>query len=189
MAVAAILLCRWRESVSGWLRTRVGAVVPSCCGVIRRLRSFSDGLNTVKDARAFAELTLSSMAIWLITAFCYVATLYAYPALRDLNFSSAMLLMGFSMIGGLVQLPAVGGGAQLATIVAMVNILQLPRELAVSAGILLWLVCFHSVTPIGLIARRADVTLQTSGEKVRQDQAVTQEAQPLIDPCYQENAA
>ena len=164
--------------------------MPSCCGVIRRLRSFSDGLNTVRDARAFAELTLSSMAIWLITAFCYVATLYAYPALRDLNFSSAMLLMGFSMIGGLVQLPAVGGGAQLATIVAMVNILQLPRELAVSAGILLWLVCFHSVTPIGLlIARRADVSLQTSGEKVRQDQAVTQEAQPLIDPCYQENAA
>lgn len=89
-------------------------------------------------------------------------------------------------VGELVA--TVGGGAQLATIVAMVNILQLPRELAVSAGILLWLVCFHSVTPIGLIARRADVSLQTSGEKVRQDQAVTQEAQPLIDPCYQENA-
>jgi len=91
-------------------------------------------------------------------------------------------------VGELVA--TVGGGAQLATIVAMVNILQLPRELAVSAGILLWLVCFHSVTPIGLlIARRADVSLQSSGEKERQDQAVTQEAQPLIDPCYQENAA
>jgi hypothetical protein len=74
-----------------------------------------------------------------------------------------LLLMGFSMIGGLVQLPAVGGGAQLATIVAMVNLLGFPRELAVSAGILLWLVSFHAVTPIGLVlARRAHVSLSGS---------------------------
>jgi len=74
--------------------------------------------------------------------------------------------MGFSMIGGLAQLPAVGGGAQLATIVAMVDILGVPRELAVSAGILLWLVSFHAVTPIGLaIARRAHISLRKASNQ------------------------
>ena len=185
-AAAAIVMCRWRESLSEWLHQRVGSAVPASCGLIRKLRSFSDGLNTVKDARSFAELTFSSIAIWLITAFCYVATLHAYPALRHLTFSSAMLLMGFSMIGGLVQLPAVGGGAQLATIVAMVNILHLPRELSVSAGILLWLVCFHAITPIGLaIARRAHISLQAASDEGQQEHVLEE---VLSEPCCQENA-
>jgi len=72
------------------------------------------------------------------------------------------------MIGGLVQLPAVGGGAQLATIVAMVRILGIPRELAVSAGILLWLVSFHAVTPIGLVlAHRSRISLRNVSGEVR----------------------
>jgi hypothetical protein len=75
--------------------------------------------------------------------------------------------MGFSMVGGLAQLPAVGGGAQLATIVAMVDILGVSRELAVSAGLLLWLVSFHAVTPIGLaIARRAHISLRKASDQL-----------------------
>jgi hypothetical protein len=109
--------------------------------------------------------------------------------------------MGFSMIGGLVQLPAVGGGAQLATIVAMVDIVGLPRELAVSAGILLWLVSFHAVTPIGLVlARRAHVSLSHTTNEVQKVEApinLASTARPQehtipVDaisrnPCYQES--
>jgi uncharacterized membrane protein YbhN (UPF0104 family) len=159
MAVLAIAVCRARKRIFRWLENVVALRFPVSRRLLRRAEVFAEGLNTVKDKRSFIQLAAISIAIWVITAWSYVATLRAYPSLHA-SYSIALLLMGFSMIGGLVQLPAVGGGAQLATIVAMVNLLGFPRELAVSAGILLWLVSFHAVTPIGLVlARRAHVSL------------------------------
>ena len=163
MAVLAVAVCRARQRIFRWLEKVVALRFPASRRVLRRAEVFAEGLNTVKDTRSFLQLSLISIAIWVITAWSYVATLRAYPSMHHASYAVAMLLMGFSMIGGLVQLPAVGGGAQLATIVAMVDLLGFPREVAVSAGILLWLVSFHAVTPIGLVlARRAHISLSGS---------------------------
>jgi hypothetical protein len=59
--------------------------------------------------------------------------------------------MGFSILGSVIQLPAVGGGSQLATVAALVHVFHMPKELAVSCGISLWLVTFASIVPLGLI--------------------------------------
>ena len=72
-----------------------------------------------------------------------------------------LLLMGFSMIGSIVQLPAVGGGSQLAVISALQVVYGIPPENALSCGILLWLVTFMSCIPLGLIlAHRAHLSLR-----------------------------
>ena len=184
MAVLAFAVCRARGRIFRWLENMVALRFPASRRVLRRAEVFAEGLNTVKDTPSFLQLALISLAIWIITAWSYVATLRAYPSMHHATYSIAMLLMGFSMIGGLVQLPAVGGGAQLATIVAMVDLLGFPRELAVSAGILLWLVSFHAVTPIGLVlARRAHVSLRGSSVKEpstnsKQQQQSTNEVPP-----------
>jgi glycosyltransferase 2 family protein len=170
MAIGAVIVCRAKQGIFGRLDQSIVSRYPGLAVPIRKAEAFSEGLNTVKDVSSFLQLGALSVGIWLITAFSCVATLHAYPELRNLPFSSAILLMGFSMIGGLVQLPAVGGGAQLATIVAMVQILGLPRELAVSAGILLWLVSFHAVTPIGLvIAHRSRISLRNVSGEVQKE--------------------
>ena len=177
MAVGAVVICRMRETIFAWLDQSIVSRFPRLAAPVRRVQSFSEGLNTVKDASSFIQLGALSVATWLIGALSYFATLHAYPALRNLSFSSAVLLMGFSMIGGLVQLPAVGGGAQLATIVAMVRILGLPQELSVSAGILLWLVSFHAVTPIGLVlAHRSRISLRNVSGEVRNEKVQEPEA-------------
>ena len=57
-----------------------------------------------------------------------------------------------SMLGSMVQLPGVGGGSQLATISAMDHVFHIvPKELTVSCGIMLWLVTFVSIVPVGLL--------------------------------------
>jgi len=55
------------------------------------------------------------------------------------------------MVGSLVQLPGVGGGSQFATIEALNHIFGVPPELATSCGIMLWLVTFVAIVPIGLV--------------------------------------
>ncbi len=61
-----------------------------------------------------------------------------------------LLLMGASIFGSMLQLPGVGGGSQMATIAALTSIFDVPAEMAASCGILLWLVCFAAVVPLGL---------------------------------------
>ncbi len=57
-----------------------------------------------------------------------------------------------SMLGSMVQLPGVGGGSQLGTISILDHVFHIvPKELAVSCGIMLWLVTFMAIAPFGLL--------------------------------------
>ncbi len=145
--------------------------------LVDKLRAFHDGLNTIADGWSFFEVAALSLALWYSLALVHLEILRAYPALASLGFSSAVVLVGFSIVGGLVQLPAVGGGAQIATILALVHVFGVPRELAVSCGILLWLVTFQAVIPVGLaIARREHVSIRRIESAVEQRAAPTSEA-------------
>jgi len=83
------------------------------------------------------------------------------PHLANMDVPHVLLLMGFSMIGSIVQLPAVGGGSQLAVISALQVVYGIPPENALSCGILLWLVTFMSCVPLGLLlAHREHLSLR-----------------------------
>jgi uncharacterized membrane protein YbhN (UPF0104 family) len=79
--------------------------------------------------------------------------------------------MASSMIGSMVQLPGVGGGSQLATIATLQHVFRIPPELAASCGILLWLVTFMSVIPLGLIlAHRERLSIRKLSEESHEDE-------------------
>jgi len=154
LATGAIVMRKNGVAIFGWLEQKL----VHAPGIVRRTlakaESFIDGLNAIRDFRSFVEITLLSFALWLVVASSYFEIAHAYPSLRYMPFSYLVLIVGFSMIGGLAQLPAVGGGAQIATILALADVFSVPRELAVSCGILFWLVSFQAVTPAGLILAR-----------------------------------
>jgi hypothetical protein len=56
----------------------------------------------------------------------------------------------------MVQLPGVGGGSQLATIATLEKVFNVPKELAASCGIMLWLVTFVAVVPLGLFLAHSE---------------------------------
>lgn len=132
-------------------------------GVSRRVQAFGEGLNTIENMSSFLQLAGVSLLIWLVIGFCYVTVVHAYqiPRLQRLTLSSVLLLTAASVVGGIVQLPVVGGGSQLATIGMLHGVFQLSTELSISCGIMLWLVTFMSVTPAGLfLAHREHVSLR-----------------------------
>jgi uncharacterized protein (TIRG00374 family) len=99
--------------------------------------------------------------LWLYRGNHRVKRIGDRPHLSDLDTGHTLLLMGFSMVGSIVQLPAVGGGSQLAVISALQVIYGIPPELAVSCGILLWIVTFMAVIPVGLVlAHREHLSLR-----------------------------
>ena len=73
----------------------------------------------------------------------------------------------------MVQLPGVGGGAQLATIATLNHIFDVPPELAASCGIMLWLVTFFAVVPLGLIlAHREHLSLRELSQETHEEESV-----------------
>lgn len=103
------------------------------------------------------------------------------PHLSNMDVSHVLLLMGFSMIGSVAQLPAVGGGSQLAVISALQVIYGIPPEAAVSCGMLLWLVTFMACIPVGLFfAHRGHLSLRKLSAESHKEEEREEQAEPLL---------
>lgn len=151
--------------------------------VARRIQAFGEGLNTISDMKSFLQLTGISLVIWLVIGLSYVAVTHAYRIhrLERLTLSAVLLLTAASVVGGIVQLPVVGGGSQLATIGTLRGVFHLSPELSISCGIMLWLVTFMSVIPAGLLlAHREHVSL-TRIEKESERLIASSDSQAIGD--------
>jgi uncharacterized protein (TIRG00374 family) len=143
----------------------------------KRVLAFGEGLNTVKDMKAFFQLSALSIVIWLLIGFAYLAVTHAYAIhrLSQMTLSSVFLLTAASVVGGVLQLPVVGGGSQLATIGMLRGVFNFSPELSTSCGIMLWLVTFMSVSPVGLaLARSEHVSI------MQMEEASIQEEEKLL---------
>jgi len=168
---------RFAEGVFGGISAKFGKAVA------HRVHAFGEGLNTVQDLKSFFQLSGLSLLIWLIIGFAYVAVTHAYRIhrLERLTLSSVLLLTAASVVGGILQLPVVGGGSQLATIGTLRGVFNLSPELSISCGMMLWLVTFMSVIPAGLLlARHEHVSIiNLEKESVKEEEKLeTQEGSP-----------
>jgi len=152
LAGAAFLIRRNAVGVARFVERAFAAWAPKFAHhAEQKVFAFSEGLNTIHDFSSFLQVTGLSLLIWLLIAVTYRQVMHAYPSpLRELTVSNVVLIIGFSMVGSMVQLPAIGGGMQAATIGGLNHYFRVPNEMAVSCGIMLWLVCFMVVIPAGL---------------------------------------
>jgi glycosyltransferase 2 family protein len=157
--------------------------------VCTKLRGFGEGLHTLKNYKAFLAVLLLSVGIWLSVAESYIHVLHAYPEsvvtatsdsglpklgsivrLHHMHIPDVLIVMSASMFGSVFQLPGVGGGSQLFIISILSHLFarepyNITPELALSCGMMLWLVTFMSVIPIGLLLAHFNrISLRAVGE-------------------------
>lgn len=141
--------------------------------VAQRIREFAGGLNTIHGPWSFIQVAALSVGMWWLIAVAYKEVTHAYGApMQEMSVTRVLLLMGSSMVGSMLQLPGVGGGSQLATIEVLDKVFGVSREIAVSCGILLWLVSFIAIVPIGLLlAHRERLSLRKVVEESEKAEA------------------
>jgi glycosyltransferase 2 family protein len=174
LAVGAFLVARFGEALAAWIETRFSHLAANLGNrIAQRVREFHGGLDTIHSPISFAQLSGVSVLAWWVIALAYREVTHAYGTpLEHMTVSKVLLLMGSSMLGSLIQLPGVGGGSQVATISALQHIFNASHELAASCGILLWLVTFVSVVPVGLLlAHRERLSLRKLSEESEQEEA------------------
>jgi glycosyltransferase 2 family protein len=153
VTIAAIVINRFGEQVARWVEKEFGHLSANLGHRIAQwVREFGVGLNTIDGPMSLVWLTVVSVGMWYVIALAYKEVTHSYnsPAL-DIPLLQILILMGSSMLGSMLQLPAVGGGSQLATIKTLSGLFDVSPEMATSCGILLWLVTFAAVVPLGLL--------------------------------------
>jgi glycosyltransferase 2 family protein len=171
LTVAAVVIRRNGDAVALWVEARF-AHLSSNFGhrLAQKVREFGQGLDTISGPVSLLMLALVSVGMWYVIALAYQEVTHSYgvPSL-EIPVSQLLILMGSSMVGSMLQLPAVGGGSQMATIAALSTVFDVPPEMAASCGILLWLVTFAAVIPAGLaLAHRERLSLRTLSQESHQ---------------------
>lgn len=164
VAITAFIIRRNGPALAEWIEGRLRRWLPTTSHLVaEKVRGFGAGLNTIHSVFSFFQLTGISLLIWMIVGLAYFEVTRAYPdpRLHGIEIPHVVLLMVASMAGSMLQLPGVGGGSQLATIAVLSHVFAVPKELAASCGVMLWLITFMAVIPAGLVlARREHVSLR-----------------------------
>ena len=152
--IAGLLLFRlyWQSWVPRLLAL-IGFLPPRLLEKLREmLEQFGQGLSSLRSRRAFLMGLLYTTLVWVSISVGYFITLRAFgPPLSDLSFSAAVLVMGFAIAGSMLQVPGIGGGTQVFTILALTELFRVRPEVATSAALVLWLLTFVAVVPPALI--------------------------------------
>jgi hypothetical protein len=121
---------------------------------LRRLESvlaaFEDGMQSTRRAHLTAILLAYTVLEWVVIALAFDCVCKAFPATANLSLTDAVILLGFVAFGSIVQLPGIGGGMQIATVVVLTEFFNVPFEAASGIAVVLWSITFLVIVPLGL---------------------------------------
>jgi glycosyltransferase 2 family protein len=154
LVILVAFLIYFRHHGASWLSTRLKE--PKWrhgwrSKVVIVLEGFSDGLQGVRTWGDLGILVGYTAVHWALVALVYLWIVHAFPGtLSQLTFGSVILVLAFTLVGSAVQLPGIGGGAQVATFLVLSLLFGVEKELAATTAIILWLIGFASPCVVGL---------------------------------------
>jgi hypothetical protein len=108
---------------------------------------FVGGVQTIKSWMDLFLAVFYSALHWFLIVMVYFLVIRSFGGmLGTLSLGDAMLVVAFSLVGSTVQLPAVGGGSQLASFVVLTAIFNVDAESATVAALVLWMITFASAS-------------------------------------------
>jgi hypothetical protein len=131
----------WRGG-AGWRKSVAGGIT-----------GFSEGLQAIRNMADLFLAIFYSAAHWGLVALIYLLVSRAFGEASPhstMNYPGAMLLLAVTLVGSTLQLPGVGGGAQIGSIIALTTIFGVEQEPATAIAIMLWLITFASCLLAGI---------------------------------------
>jgi hypothetical protein len=112
--------------------------------------AFEEGMQSTRSS-AFTFLLVGYTIIeWIIIAGCFYCVFRAFPATAELGFTDIVIVLGFVSFGSVLQIPGVGGGMQIVTILVLTQFYGVALEAASGVALMLWLISFVVIVPVGL---------------------------------------
>jgi uncharacterized protein (TIRG00374 family) len=131
--------------MQGWLKAQ-----GSRARIAGILVGFARGVQMLRTWGQLAQAVAYSGIHWFLVLLVYYWVSRSFGGrLGTISLSEATLVMAFTLVGSIVQLPVAGGGSQLASILAFTTIVGVEKEPATAAAIVLYLVTFAACSLVG----------------------------------------
>jgi glycosyltransferase 2 family protein len=114
------------------------------------VNALAKGVESIRSDGALLLILLYSVLEWMSIGGCYWCLAQAFAGVINITIVDIMILMGFISFGGVVQIPGVGGGTQVAAVLVLTELYGTRVELAASFAMLLWILTFVAIVPVGL---------------------------------------
>jgi uncharacterized membrane protein YbhN (UPF0104 family) len=88
---------------------------------------------------------------WMVIGGSFYCVFRAFPATAELRITDVIIAMGFVFLGSILQIPGVGGGMQIATVLVLTEFFGVGIEAASGVALVLWMITFVVIVPLGLI--------------------------------------
>ena len=124
---------------------------PQLARVERIAAAFAQGLASTRNGGQVALLVFYSLLEWALIILCYVALFQAAPATAALTLREVVIFVGFVAFGAVIQIPGIGGGVQVVSVVVLTELFGVGLEAATGLALLIWIITFVVIVPVGLL--------------------------------------
>lgn len=114
------------------------------------LAKFEQGMESTRTSSFTLLLMLYSFVEWVIIGACFYCIFRSFPATSTLDWTDIVIVLGFVSFGSVVQIPGIGGGMQIVTVLVLTEFYGISLEAATSVALVTWLINFAVIVPVGL---------------------------------------
>jgi len=118
----------------------------------RFLEALFQGAESTRSAKSVFMLVAYTLVEWALIVLSCFSIMRAYGTVIQFSITDILIFLGFVSFGAVVQIPGIGGGIQVVSVVVLTKLFGFTVELATSVAVLLWLVTFVTIVPFGLVA-------------------------------------
>jgi uncharacterized protein (TIRG00374 family) len=140
------------------------------------LGAFIQGMGSTRSGGYVVRLLAYSILEWAIITCCFICMFRAFAATEHFSLADVIVFIGVVSIGSAIQLPGIGGGMQVASILVLTEFFGLSLEVSTGIALVLWLVSFVVVVPVGLVLAFRE------GLNLRKLTRITEKQQPSENP-------
>ena len=115
------------------------------------LSAFSQGMESTRDSWSLTLLLLYTVLEWVLIVASYYALFISVPMTTRFSITDVVVILGFMAFGSLVQIPGIGGGVQVVTVVVLTEIYRLRLEAAAGLAVFIWIITFVVIVPFGFV--------------------------------------
>ncbi len=116
----------------------------------KSLAAFEEGMQSTQQKSYAWTLVAYTVIEWTIIGGSFYCVFRAFPATSGMRITDVIIAMGFVFMGSILQIPGVGGGMQIATVLVLTEFYGVGLEAASGVALVLWIITFVVIVPLGL---------------------------------------
>jgi uncharacterized protein (TIRG00374 family) len=116
----------------------------------RWITAFVQGVESTKSLKGMLLVVWYTILEWVTIALVAFCVMRAFGNALRFGWLDVLIFLGFLAFGAVVQIPGVGGGMQVVSVLVLTELFRVSLEISTSVAIVLWFISFVVVVPLGV---------------------------------------